>query len=504
MIAKHINRLEKMKKLLENNGVLEIANRLMDHFPSASVYCVGGTVRDALMEREDSGDVDLVVSGVDPAPLQTFLQSFGEVSLVGKSFGIFKFTPQDWTGSAPLDIALPRTDHAFMTGGYKDVEVQSDPNLPIEKDLERRDFTINALAFELASGKLIDVSSGNEDIERKLIRCVGDAKMRFAEDSTRMLRAVRFGSQLKFEIDAATEHGIKTMAENLNILPIERIRDEFTKIITARRADWGIRTLSSMNLLSRMIPELEEGIGVTQNKNHIYTVFEHNVHALDSSAARDYSFVVRVASLFHDIGKSRTKKGEGPDCTFYNHDLVGGNMTRKILSRMKYANDIIQKVSHLVRHHMFYYSIGQVTDAGVRRLLVRLGRENIEEFFQLRICDRLGMGRPKAKPYKLTELERRLQEVQMDPISPKMLAINGNDIMNILNIPSGPRIGLLTKALLSEVLDDPKLNTKEYLENRIEEINRFSDEELFSMAPDVDFYDQQRKEVFFKDYKEIQ
>ncbi len=506
----HVNTsLEKLDSTLEKEGVFRVVKQLRQHFPSARIYLVGGTIRDALLRRDSKTDRDLVVCNVPAKELEDFLGTLGDVSLVGKHFGVFKLVPAHFGqvgihATAVIDIALPRTEHALMTGGYHDFNVQSDPDLPIEKDLERRDFTINAMAYDLLEHRVVDVFDGSRDLEIKCIRTVGVPSRRFAEDFTRLLRAVRFACQLSFDIEAETFTEMKGMSETIRKLPVERVREEFNKILMSDQAERGVRLLQEVGLLRHIARELEDGIGVTQNKNHIYTVYEHNVRALGHATERGYSLEVRLAALFHDVGKPMTKQGEGYNSTFHGHDIVGGRLTREILTRLKYPNDTINLVSHLVRHHMFYYSIGEVTDAGVRRLLVRLGSENIENFLRVRICDRLGMGRPKAKPYKLTELERRLQEVQMDPIAPKMLALNGNDVMNLLSIMPGPRIGLLTRALLGEVLDDPKRNTKDYLSQRVRELDALSDEDLKKMTPDVEHYDRQRKEEFFIKYKEVE
>lgn len=506
-----LEKFHTLQKALHKSGVLDIALSLKQDFQQAEIYLVGGSVRDALLGREGYVDIDLVVSKVKSEELLHWLEQHGDVDRVGKSFGVFKFVPSQWnrekaqkTQEEPIDIALPRTEHAFMTGGYHDFDVQSDPLLPMEKDLERRDFTMNAMALNLLDWTLVDPFGGEADIQQRRIRSVFDPEVRFNEDFTRMLRAVRLAVQLDFVIESKTAQEIQHIAMNIKKIAVERVREEFNKILLSNNPERGLTLLQELYLLKNLIPELEEGIGITQNKSHIYTVFVHNVKALQVAADRNYPLFLRLAALFHDIGKPRTKQGEGYNATFYNHDIVGARMTRPVLERMKYPKDIAKKVTHLVRQHMFYYSRGQVTDAGVRRLLIRLGPENIEDFLHLRFCDRIGMGRPKAKPYKLLELERRLQEVQMDPIAPKMLALDGNDIMRILQIPPGPRIGLLMQALLNDVLSEPEKNTKEYLEPRLLALQQLSDEELKAFRPDVEHYEEQRKKEFFGKYKEIE
>lgn len=471
-------------------------------FPEAQVYLVGGIVRDLIIGRE-SKDFDFVVRGVPAKELESFLAKEGEVNLVGKSFGVFKFVPKNSTLDEAIDIALPRTEHAHGTGGYRDFDVQSDASLPIEQDLERRDFTINAMALNVATGEIVDPFGGQEDIEAKVIRTVGAAADRFAEDFTRMLRAVRFFAQLGFTIESKTYAAIEKLAPKIKTIPAERIQVDFTKIIMSPRAFEAMVMLHRSGLLAQFIPELEEGVGVGQNGAHIYDVFEHNARALAAAVDRGYTFEVRLAALFHDIAKPETKQGEGKDCTFYNHEVVGKPKTAKVLRRLKYPEKLVDVVSHLVRHHMFYYSLGEITDAAVRRLIARVGRENMEQLIQLRMCDRLGMGRPKAKPYKLLELEQRVQIVNTDPVSVKMLAIDGNDIMQALQIEPSIRIKRLQQALLSEVLDDPNKNTKDYLLTRLKELHRQTDDELMTLAPDFAELEHERKRNIIKGYKPV-
>jgi poly(A) polymerase/tRNA nucleotidyltransferase (CCA-adding enzyme) len=485
--------------------------KLIKKFREAEIYLAGGKVRDILLQRE-SYDYDFVVRKIRGEDLEKFLAKEGTVDFVGKSFGIFKFVPKKYDLPVAIDIALPRTEHAFMTGGYRDFEIQSDPTLPIEKDLSRRDFTINAMVLRLGSGQslnlqtgeLVDPYGGLEDLKNKTIKTVGEPSERFKEDYTRMLRAVRFSVQLYFKIEPQTYRAIQKLSPNIKTMPMERINEELTKIIMTPNAEFGFELLYKSNLLKYIIPELEQGVGVSQNKAHIYSVFTHSIKSLGFAAQRNYNLNVRLAALFHDIAKPMVKKGEGPDSTFYNHDIVGAKIAKKILQRLKYPSEVVNKVSHLVRYHMFFYSIGEITDAAIRRLLVRIGKENINEAIQLRICDRLGMGRPKAKPYKLMELERRLHEVQMDPISVKMLKIDGHDLMQILKIQPGPRIGLLLNALLSEVLENPKKNTKAILTKRLKELNKKSDKELKDMSPDIDKYEEERKREYFSKIKWVE
>ncbi|MEA3398708.1 MAG: HD domain-containing protein, partial [Patescibacteria group bacterium] len=382
---------------------------------------------------------------------------------------------------------------------YKDFEVQSDPYLPIKEDLSRRDFTINSMAILInKTDSLMDLFGGIGDLEEKIIRTVGKAEKRFAEDYTRMIRATRFSAQLGFEIEEKTYLEIKNNAGNIKKVAIDLIRDEFNKIIMSSNAKRGVMLLHNLKLLRWIIPELETGVGVDQNKSHIFTVFEHAIRTLDFAAKNNYSLEIRIAGLLHDVAKPITKKGKGVDATFYNHDIVGARITRKILRRLNYSNEKIKKIEHLVRYHMFYYSLGEITDAGVRRFIARVGREHIDDLIKLRMADRIGMGRPKAKPFKLIELQRRVKLVQLDPISVKMLKVNGADIIEELGLSPCPKFGLILNALLAEVLEDPKKNDREYLIKRMKELNKMNDKELNDLSPDLDSYEEYRRKETIK------
>ena len=499
MINEAEKKLKTWQKETSQLPYFNFASDIIKQFPTANIYLVGGAVRDIILEKQTK-DFDFVIGKVEAKDLEKFLATEGKINLVGKSFGVFKFVPTTIEQSnnrtiEPIDIALPRTEHAGMSGGYKDFEIQSDKDLPIEEDLGRRDFTINALAYDLKNQKIIDEFDGLKDLNDKIIKAIGDPLQRFQEDYTRMMRAIRFSCQLNFEIEQKTLKIIKQKADEISKISKERIYEEFIKIIMSERAEEGIRMMQEIGLLKILIPELEKGVGMAQNKAHIYDIFEHSVRALGVGAQKNYKLEVRLAALFHDIGKPITKEGEGADSTFYNHDQAGAKITKSILKRLNFPIDITNYVVHLVRYHMFYYAIDTVSDAGVRRLLNRLGHENIDDFIEVRICDRLGMGRPKAKPWKLIQLERRFKEVQLEPITPKMLKMNGTELMELLQIKPGPKVGLILNALLGEVLDDPKKNDKEYLNKRSLELNVLPDEELKKMHPDVKFYDEERKRM---------
>ncbi|MEK7630228.1 MAG: HD domain-containing protein [Patescibacteria group bacterium] len=442
-------------------------------------FLVGGCVRDLLLGKEPK-DWD-VTTNARPEEIQKLFPD----SVYENEFG---------TVGVKTDSANPKTKVIEVTtfrieGKYSDKRHPDQVQFAktIEEDLSRRDFTINAIA-ENFNGEIVDPYNGRADLKNKIVRTVGDPKKRFEEDALRLIRAVRFSVELGFstqggpasgwEIERETALAIKEMANLLEMIAKERIRDEFIKIIMAKDAAKGIITLEDLGLLRYVMPELREGIGCGQNKHHIYTVFDHNVRALNYTAEKNYSLPVRLASLLHDVGKPRTKAGDGPDSTFYNHETVGARMTLKILDRLRFSKELIEQVAHLVRSHLFYYNVGEVTEAGVRRFLVRVGPENIDDLLKVREADRIGSGVPKAFPYKLRHLLFMIEKVKTDPIHPKMLKVDGEDIMKFLNISPGPKIGYVLAILLEEVLDDPKKNEREYLESRAKILGVLSDNEL--------------------------
>jgi len=294
------------------------------------------------------------------------------------------------------------------------------------------------------------------------------------------MRAIRLACQLNFSIEGKTERAIMKMAGGIKFISGERIRDELIKIFESDRAYEGVIMLHEFKLLQYIIPELERGVGMDQNKHHTYTVFNHSVLSLRHTPNKKWQ--VRFASLLHDIAKPQTKRIIKGDATFYNHDLVGAKVTAKIMSRLKFSKADTDKVVILIKNHMFYYNVGEVTESSVRRLIRKVGEENLADLIDLRIADRLGSGVPKAKPYKLRHLEYMMEKVRHDAVSVKMLKINGDDLIKLLKIEPGPKIGAILDVLLSEVIEDQKLNNKEYLGKRSLELNEMDLKELRDQA----------------------
>lgn len=425
-------------------------------------YAVGGCVRDFILGREPY-DWDITTSA-KPEEIQKIFKK----SVYENEFGTVAINTESSDPKLKIiEITTYRIEEKYTDKRHPDsVKFTS----KLKDDLARRDFTVNAIAYD--GKKFIDSFGGQEDIKNKIIRAVGDPNERFNEDALRLVRAARFAVQLGFDIEPETAVAIAANAGDIVAISKERIRDELIKTLNTERAMGGVEILSKFGLLKHIMPELEEGINVTQNKHHIYTVWEHNLRALDWAAKNDYKMEVRMASLLHDVGKPRAKKGDGPDSTFYNHEVIGAKMAAQILERLKFPKKFIEKVVTLVRYHLFYYNVEEVTESSVRRLVKNVGPENMDDLLEVRMADRKGSGVPKAEPYKLRHLRAIIEKVSRDPITVKMLEVNGDDFIKELKIEPGIRMGYILNILLDEILDEPKNNVKEKLLERAKILNK--------------------------------
>jgi poly(A) polymerase/tRNA nucleotidyltransferase (CCA-adding enzyme) len=354
----------------------------------------------------------------------------------------------------------------------------------VEEDLARRDFTCNAMAYDLINDVLIDPYNGLNDIKDKQLRAVGVPDVRFNEDALRLLRAIRFSAQLSFDIESVTRESIVKNAHLLKNISLERVRDEFCKILMTDFPMKAIITLYELGLLAYFLPEVERGIGVSQNQAHSFDVWEHNLRTMQHAADKKWSLEMRLCALFHDVSKPETRRfsREKGDYTFYGHDVVGGRVTRDIMTRLKFSKETVEKVSLMVRWHMFFSDTEQITLSAVRRLIVNVGKENIWDLIDLRICDRVGTGRPKEEPYRFRKYQSMIEQALQDPITLKMLKINGEGIMSVTQETPGPKIGLVLNALFAEVLEDPTKNTVEYLENKAKDLVTREISELRELA----------------------
>ncbi len=436
-------------------------------------YLVGGCVRDLALGKKPK-DWDITTNATPKEIQEIFPDTFYENEY--GTVGVVNETVDDETLKV-VEITPYRTESAYSDKRRPDT-VSWAKNL--SDDLARRDFTINALAYNDEKDELIDLHGGQGDLENKVVRAVGNPDERFSEDALRMMRAARIATDLDFTIDPDTESAIKNHAPKLKEISAERIREEFSRIIQSARPMQGIILLHTLSLLQYIAPEIEEGIQVEQNGDHIYDVWEHNLRALDHSAEREWPLHVRLAALFHDVSKPETRRwsDEKKDWTFYGHDVVGGKKAKKILARLKYPSDLIETVTKLVRWHLFFSDIEKITLSAVRRLVRNVGPENVWDLMKVRACDRIGMGRPKEKPYRLRKYESMIEEAARSPVSVAMLAVDGARIMELTGEPPGPRIGLILHALLEGVLDDPAQNDKGLLEQRVKELATLPEKEL--------------------------
>jgi tRNA nucleotidyltransferase (CCA-adding enzyme) len=423
------------------------------------IYEVGGAVRDKYISPIlPDKDKDYLVTGIPLDELCFLLSRFGKVDLVGKSFGVIKFSPfQRFNGEQVFDIAIPRKE--VSTGaGHKDFKVEYDHNLSVEDDLYRRDFTINAMAEDLSSGKLVDPLEGKKDIKRGLIRITNPKS--FKEDPLRMLRAIQFAARFEFELE---ENTLKSLKENVDLIvtvSTERIQEELNKLLLkAKFPSSGFRLMQNVGLLEKILPELSQSAGVNQPGGyHAYDVFEHSILTVDF-APRD--LVIRLAALFHDISKPETRVLTEDGATFYGHEKKGSKLTQRVLTRLRYSNQIIEQVSLLVDKHMFTTG---VTDKGVRRLIRKTGEELVFPLLELRRADVVAQGKG-GHTQDVDDLEERikLELEKKPPFGLKDLAVNGNDIMDTFSIPPSPLVGQILNYLLEMVLDEPELNQKERL-----------------------------------------
>ena len=450
-------------------------------------YLVGGCVRDLIMGLEPK-DWD-ITTNAKPEEVQKIFPD----SVYENKFGTVAIK----TESKDPKLKIVEITTFRIEGKYSDKRHPDEIKFAktIKEDLSRRDFTVNALALNLITEEkeeIIDHFGGQLDIKNKIIKTVGDPTDRFSEDALRLMRAIRFSVQLDFDIEEKTFKAIKKEAGLIEMIAKERITDELQKIIMTSNAKKGIELLEEAGLLKYIMPELREGIDIGQNKHHIYNVWEHNLRALDYASKKNYSLEVRLAALLHDVGKPKTKSGEGPDSTFYNHEVVGAKMAAKILDRLNFPKNISEKIIHLVRYHLFYYNVGEVTESGVRRFLRRVGPEHVDDLIKIREADRIGSGVPKAVPYKIRHLLFMIEKVKRDPISPKMLQVKGDDVMKILKIKPSPKIRPILSILLDEVIENPKNNNKEDLELRIKKLEKLSEKELEKLAKSA----RERKDEF--------
>jgi tRNA nucleotidyltransferase/poly(A) polymerase len=423
------------------------------------VAVVGGTARDLLAHQEPS-DWDLATNAKPQEILKLFKGAF-----YNNVFGTVGLT----VDSTKVEVTTYRTESSYSDMRHPD-SVRWGKSL--EEDLSRRDFTINAIAIPYKSGTLsqtaVDPFEGESDFKNKILRAVGDPDKRFGEDALRMLRAVRFATALGFEIEKGTFDALVRNSALISNVSGERIREELFKIIASENAADGIFLARDAGILKIILPELDECFSVEQKspkRHHVYDVGTHCVLSLKHCPSKDV--VVRFATLLHDVGKAKVAKvTEEGVRTFYNHEVVGGRIVLGIAKRLNLSKEQREKLFKLVRWHQFSVSEEQ-TDKALRRFIKNIGIENIEDMMDLRIGDRLGGGLQQPESWRLKLFRKRLKDVLKKPFTVSDLKVNGRDVMDILGMRPGPRVGKILAELFEEVAADNKKNNKDFLLQRI-------------------------------------
>lgn len=441
--------LKKVGKIFESNGY--------------KVYLVGGAVRDMLMGKQVH-DYDLATN----ATPEQVMKMFKKVIPTGIAHG----TVTVLIFGMQLETTTFRTEADYSDGRHPDkVEYAA----TIEEDLSRRDFTMNAIAANLRNGKIVDPFNGKKDIKKKIIRTVGNPLERFGEDGLRPIRAIRFSGQLEFSIEEKTLAAISNpeVQEKTKSISIERFRDEFCKIMKSSKPSVSLLLLENTGLLNVFIPQFSVCRGCLQKDErgfHEFDVADHNFYACDG-APKD-NLIVRLAAFYHDIGKPEAKNVEmvngQPHIHFHGHDAISAKKSIESMTALKFSNDEIKKVSHLVKHHMFFYEPNW-SDSAVRKFIIRTGLENFDDLILLRLADIHGMHNVPALPgspawNNILELKERVEKIvnENSALSLKDLKVNGNDLMN-LGIPKGKMIGQILQELFETVTESPSMNDREKL-----------------------------------------
>jgi len=458
------------------SSVLDITKTFSDH--GYSIYLVGGSVRNILLKRAVK-DWDFTTNATPPEIQSLFPDSFYDNTFGTVGIVINKDTPEQTV----IEVTTFRTEHGYSDSRHPD---SVSWGKTIGEDLSRRDFTVNAMAIDMKNVQgssintveqlpslLIDPFKGHLDLTKKLIRAVGNPEERFKEDALRLMRAIRFATQLEFSIEKSTLEAIVEDSSLLEKIAQERIRDELIKILASEHPFDGIMLLKNTGLLKYILPELLEGIGVSQKRpgrHHTTDVFEHNVFSLKFCPSHDP--IVRFATLIHDVAKPRVaSKDKDGYVIFHNHEIVGSKMAYTICDRLRLSKKDREKVVKLIRWHMFTVD-EHITDSAVRRFIRRVGVENVKDMMDLRIGDRLGGGTQTAESWRLKLFKKRVEEqLAPAPFSINDLAIDGNDIMKELDMKPGRKIGELLQQLFEEVDEDLSKNTKDYLLSRIKDLS---------------------------------
>lgn len=427
-------------------------------------YIVGGAIRDLLLNKQPT-DWDLTTDAL-PQQVQ---EIFPKTILTGERFGTVTVV----IDQSQIEVTTMRRDANYSDGRRPDyVRFSSD----IITDLERRDFTINAIAYDPISNDLIDPQGGLGDLKRKILRTVGDPKQRFQEDALRMLRLIRFMASLEFTPHRSTARSLNPKL--MHNVAWERVQPELSKLLLSHKIVKPLQLLFESGLLTEMIPELAQGAKVYQGDRHQWDVLGHSIM---TAQAIKPELHLRLAALLHDVGKSQTVTSDQAGIHFYRHDIVGAKLSRTILRRLTYPKKIQTKVSLLIEYHMFSIH-AHSSDKAIRRLITKVGHENIYDLFELRKADALAM---KHNPRQVWEyyqaMRQRVDQIftEFDAFSLRDLAITGTDLIQALDLPPGPLIGQILNHLFQLVVDQPQVNTYDFLIKEAQTYLSSLDQQLF-------------------------
>jgi tRNA nucleotidyltransferase/poly(A) polymerase len=442
------------------------------------VYIVGGAVRDVLLGNK-TYDWDVTTNATPDEMLNLFSDAFynNQYGTVG--------IPNKIEGERPYEITTFRTETGYTDTRHPDVV---NWGKTLEEDLSRREATISAMAFQpvfsekrkkvmsgnyvTCSVNLIDPYNGKADLDHKTFRAVGNPDERYKEDALRMIRAIRISAQLGFQIEEKTFEGIKKNAHLINNIAKERVRDELLKIFQSQYPSDGMLLLKNSGLMKETLPEMDATFGIEQKspgRHHIYDVGTHSLMSLKNCPSKDP--IVRFAAFIHDSGKAKTfKKLENGTITFYNHELVSANNAYNIAKRLRFSRKSTDKLIKLVRWHQFTVDERQ-TDSAIRRFIKNITPEYVTDILDLRVGDRLGGGASETS-WRLEEFKKRLVEVQKQPFTVRDLKIDGNDVMEILDIKPSPKVGQILEQLYTGVVEKKYNNTKEDLVKALKNLHQ--------------------------------
>ena len=430
------------RRSIEPRNIPQVVHDAAENLRRAGgeAFVVGGAVRDVLLGKTP-GDFDLATNLL-PKKVATL---FPFTVPTGIAHGTISVWMNSSGAGKPIEVTTYRADVGYSDGRRPDqVEFKS----KIEDDLARRDFTINAIAYDPAADRLVDPYGGQTDLDGKVLRAVGAAVQRFSEDGLRPMRAVRFAAQLGFQIEARTFSAIGETLDVVRRVSVERLRDELLKILDTDKPSIAFELMRTSGLLAIVLPELLEGVGMHQNHFHKYSVYDHTIACIDAAVGR----TARLGALFHDIAKPRTvapKEGAPGENTFYRHDHVGADLTDQILRRLRFSNEERELIVALVKNHMFWYDPAW-SDGAVRRFVGRVGEERLEPLFDLRAADIVGRGQGEDPRSELEPLKTRITDVLSKSRAVKVtdLAIDGNDVMQALALKPSRIVRDVLEALL--------------------------------------------------------